>query len=283
MKAAASLRFSKRTSRARWECLPPRRRRTIEAAGRGVAGGAIVRRLRRSLSRSIGTPYALLRHALNWRERQPVRSHIPALSAGKCERDRGLSRGRARGGGARGSGSGDQTSRTISAIGARIASPIRSTPAAIGEDVAGVVEGVADAPVHRRPCSGGTTPAPWSVTIRSDTSDIEARLWRCSSEARIEAWRRRSSRSRASTDSRSASVSTLAELLQQSFDRGVRVAQFFGHADGRRGDVVGRVVARAHFGDLRECRRARRRACGSGSAARTTPRSARPCRFRPRS
>ena len=37
----------------------------------------------------------------------------------------------------------------------------------------------------------------------------------------------------------------VAQLLQQAFDRGVRVGQFFGRADGRRGDVVGRVVALA--------------------------------------
>ena len=75
----------------------------------------------------------------------------------------------------------------------------------------------------------------------------------------------------------------VAELLQQPFDRGVRVGQFFGGADGRRGDVVGRVVALPSLRRSGRRRRACRRACGSGSGARRSPRSPPSCRSARRS
>ena len=59
MKAAFSVRFSSRTSSARWACLPPRRRSTTEAAGRGVAGVPWFGASAGPRCLSIAPPYAL--------------------------------------------------------------------------------------------------------------------------------------------------------------------------------------------------------------------------------
>ena len=133
MNFASSVRFSSSTSSARSLCLPPRRRSTTEAAGRGSSGvprfGASAGPRCRSSSTLTGPPY-------------PPRVRRLRCGSGRARRARRTQARRQ-----------SQARRAIRANGARIARPIDDHPGGDREDAAGIVEAVADAPARPPPSS----------------------------------------------------------------------------------------------------------------------------------
>ena len=148
-----------------------------------------------------------------------------------------------------------------------------ATAAATARMLAGVAERVADAPgcrrslaesgavaghdPHRHPREVGAVAA--GARAESAARGVVAALLRAARlrplRARIRFRRRRAARA--------------------GLDRGRwSPAQFFGRRDGRGGDVVGRLVARADFGDRREVAERVVELARSGSAARSAPRPA---------
>ena len=184
MNLASSLRFSSSTSSARSPCLPPRRSRTIEAAGRGSEG---VPRFGASAGPALSlTHRPTLSGVSDFAGHMARKSDTP--EGGSAE---GALAAAAQPGAAGEPGEqGDQGER------GEDREADHGDAGGDGEDVAGVVERVADRPSRRRR-SPAVAPAP--VSIRSETRERLARrsqARRAASAARRRGGARRAARLR---------------------------------------------------------------------------------------